>query len=26
VLRADTAPLAWLAWLGGHELARSPQR
>ena len=26
VLRADTAPLAWLAWLGVHELARSPRR
>jgi 16S rRNA (uracil1498-N3)-methyltransferase len=23
VLRADTAPLAWLAWLGVHELARA---
>ena len=26
VLRADTAPLAWLAWLGAHALARSRQR
>jgi len=26
VLRADTAPLAWLAWLGGHALARSRLR
>jgi len=26
VLRADTAPLAWLAWLGAHALARSRHR
>jgi 16S rRNA (uracil1498-N3)-methyltransferase len=26
VLRADTAPLAWLAWLGVHGLARGRQR
>jgi 16S rRNA (uracil1498-N3)-methyltransferase len=26
VLRADTAPLAWLAWLGVDELARSRRR